>query len=212
MLRVKICGMRDPANIQEVGAIHPDFMGFIFYPGSPRCALGTDPEVLKGLPPLIRKIGVFVNESFESIQKTAARYQITTLQLHGQEGPELCDQLEQEGFTVIKAFGIADKKDLKKIKNYEKVCSYVLLDTKTGDKKVYGGSGISFDRNLLRDYDTELPFFLAGGISPDSLEEISAIRHPYFFALDLNSRFESAPGIKDAALIKQFTEKIILSL
>ncbi|MEN6618003.1 MAG: phosphoribosylanthranilate isomerase [Rikenellaceae bacterium] len=212
MIRIKICGMKQPENIWEIAALRPDYMGMIFYEKSPRCALDLSPEELHLLLPETCLVGVFVNETLLDIRKIAAKYRLTTLQLHGSESPEECKNLEEEGYTIIKAFPIAMAADFETIKTYENACSYTLLDTRCSSKEVnpplMGGTGRSFDWKLLRYYTARLPFFLSGGISPESVTDILRIDHPMFYAVDINSRFEISPGIKASKQIESFLEAL----
>lgn len=231
MLRIKVCGMKDPANIRAIADLSPEYMGLIFYPKSPRNCQRLDPRVLKALGSETRLVGIFVNETPYNIRKTAARFGFTTLQLHGNESPAACDALEQDGFTVIKAFPIATLNDMEAIAAYQDVCSYILLDTRITpnhcDNQIIpgilagntsgnipekhsesGGTGRSFDWNLLQHYPSQLPFFLSGGISPESIPALRSIVHPLLYAVDINSRFETSPGIKDPALIHSFMKTL----
>jgi len=201
MLRIKVCGMNHPENIREIAALEPEFLGLIFYSGSPRNALRLHTSALREIGPATRLTGVFVNETPYNIRKTAARYNITTLQLHGQESPAACEALEQDGFTVIKAFPVGSLQDLEAIRPYEDCCSYALLDTRSD---IPGGSGQTFDWSLLEAYDVSLPFFLGGGIGPGSISALKEIHHPRLYAVDLNSRFETSPGIKSPELLSTF--------
>lgn len=209
MIRIKICGMKQPGNIRDIAALSPEFLGLIFYAKSPRNAIQLDPKVLRELLPETRVVGVFVNETPYNIRKIAARFGLTFLQLHGNESPAACDALEKDGFTVIKAFPIATSADFEAIKAYEDVCSYALLDTKTGpSEQSPGGTGQTFDWGLLQHYHSSLPFFLSGGICPDNPDAIKKITHPMFYAVDINSRFETSPGIKSPELVAPFLREI----
>ena len=198
---LKICGLKYPENIQAVAALKPDFMGFIFYPKSPRYAEPLDVKYLESLPPAIKKIGVFVNEDLENILTTAYKYKLDGLQLHGTELVDMCRELKKLGYLVIKAFPIAEAYNFKVTKAYEGVCDYFLFDTKTDS---YGGSGVKFNWQILKDYKGETPFLLSGGIAVDDAEAILKIEHPKFVGIDLNSKFEEKPGMKNVSLLKDF--------
>ena len=198
---LKICGLKYPENIQAVAALKPDFMGFIFYPKSPRYAEPLDVKYLESLPPAIKKIGVFVNEDLENILTTAYKYKLDGLQLHGTELVDMCRELKKLGYLVIKAFPIAESYNFKVTKAYEGVCDYFLFDTKTDS---YGGSGVKFNWQILKDYKGETPFLLSGGIAVDDAEAILKIEHPKFVGIDLNSKFEEKPGMKNVPLLKDF--------
>ena len=183
---LKICGLKDPENIKQVAALKPDFMGFIFYDKSKRF-VGED-FVMPLISPEIKKVGVFVNANASYIVDKIDEYKLDLIQLHGDEKPEFCEVLNHI-VPIIKAFAVDETFDLKKTEPYKKKCSYFLFDTKT---KEYGGSGKQFDWNLLEKYDNSVPFFLSGGI----------------YAVDVNSKFESNPGVKDVKMISDFKLKI----
>ena len=176
-------------------------MGFIFYPKSPRYAEPLDIKTLEALPPTIKKIGVFVNEDIENILTIAYKYKLDGLQLHGTELVDMCRKLKKLGYLVIKAFPIAEAYNFKVTKAYEGVCDYFLFDTKTD---AYGGSGVKFNWQILKGYKGETPFLLSGGIAVDDAEAIRKIEHPLFAGIDLNSKFELKPGLKNISLLKEF--------
>jgi len=200
-MKIKICGMKYPDNIDAVVALKPDFMGFIFYPKSPRFAEPLDVATLNALPKNIKKIGVFVNEDLENILTIATKYNLDGVQLHGNELESMCKELQKSGFIVIKAFPIAEAYNFKVTKKYEGSCDYFLFDTKTD---VYGGSGLKFNWNMLEEYVGETSFLLSGGIAVDDAEAILQIKHPKFAGIDLNSKFEDKPGLKNVKLLKEF--------
>ena len=202
---VKICGMKYPENIQAVAALHPDFMGFIFYPKSPRYAEPLSPEVLDVIPASIKKIGVFVNEDLENILTIVYKYKLNGVQLHGSEMVSMCAQLKEAGLIVMKAFPIAEAINFIPAKRYEGVCDYFLFDTKTD---AYGGSGLKFNWGMLDEYRGETPFILSGGIAADDVESIQKINHPKFAGIDLNSKFEIRPGEKNVELLSVFLDTI----
>jgi phosphoribosylanthranilate isomerase len=198
--------MRDPENIRKVAALKPDFMGFIFYKKSPRF---VRPEALiqavDRIPQNIQKVGVFVNESTDTIIQTASLLGLNTIQLHGNESVEEVKRLKAAGLMIIKAFLIKDKIDLKETEPYEDSLDYLLFDTKTAAR---GGSGISFDWKLLEDFQSKRPWFLAGGVGIESIPEISNIRHPGFYGVDANSKLEISPALKDIKLVSSFIKNI----
>jgi len=198
---LKICGLKYPENIQAVSDLKPDFMGFIFYPKSPRYAEPLDNAVLNSLPATIKKIGVFVNEDLENTLTIAYKYKLDGLQLHGAELVDMCRELKKLGYLVIKAFPIAEAYNFKVTKSYEGVCDYFLFDTKT---EAYGGSGLKFNWKMLNEYTGDTPFLLSGGIALDDAEAIQKIEHPKFAGIDLNSKFEVKPGLKNISLLKDF--------
>lgn len=202
---IKICGMRFPENIAKVAALKPDFMGFIFYPKSPRYAESLDNAALNALPSTIKKIGVFVNENLENILTIAYKYKLDGLQLHGTEMVDMCAKLKKAGYIVIKAFPIAEAYNFKVTKDYEGACDYFLFDTKTD---AYGGSGLKFNWAMLDEYKGETPFLLSGGIAADDAEAILKIEHPKFAGIDLNSKFEVKPGLKNVEALREFLKEI----
>lgn len=204
-LKIKICGMKFPGNIAAVAALKPDFMGFIFYPKSPRFAEPVDAAMLKSLPTSIKKIGVFVNENLENILTIASKYDLDGVQLHGTELMGMCKELRKAGYIVIKAFPIAEAYNFKVTKAYEGACDYFLFDTKTD---AYGGSGLKFNWGMLNEYVGETPFLLSGGIAADDAEAILKIEHPKLAGIDLNSKFETKPGEKNVGLLKNFIDEI----
>ncbi len=193
--------MKIPENIAAVAALKPDFMGLIFYPKSPRYAETLDIAALNALSPSIKKIGVFVNENLENILTIAYKYKLDGLQLHGTELVDMCAKLKRAGYIVIKAFPIAEAYNFKVTKDYEGACDYFLFDTKTD---AYGGSGLKFNWAMLEEYRGETPFLLSGGIAADDAEAILKIEHPKFVGIDLNSKFELKPGLKNIDLLKTF--------
>ncbi|MDR1810493.1 MAG: phosphoribosylanthranilate isomerase [Prevotella sp.] len=199
-MKIKVCGMKEPENIRRLAQLPVDFMGLIFYPKSPRYAGELPPEALSVLPERIKKVGVFVNEQAETVLACMEKYTLDYVQLHGDESVETC-KLIREKYPVIKAFSIYDEADLGKTANYQDACDYVLFDTKTPQ---YGGSGQKFDWKILDAYTGRLPFFLSGGISPEDAEQLKTIHHPLLYAVDLNSKFETVPGMKDTGMLERF--------
>ena len=206
-LAIKICGMKFPENLLAVAALRPDFMGFIFYPKSPRYAEPLDIETINSIPKSIKKIGVFVNESLENILTVVYKYNLDGVQLHGSENVEICRKLKETGLLVLKAFPIAEAYNFNVTKAYEGSCNFFLFDTKT---EAYGGSGLKFDWSMLAEYTGETPFLLSGGIAADDAEAILKIEHPKFAGIDLNSKFEISPGFKNVKLINKFLQALRL--
>lgn len=197
---IKVCGMREAENIRRVAATGADWMGFIFYPRSPRAIKESD---IIDCPQ--RRVGVFVDAAPEEMMEKAARYRLDYLQLHGSESPEVCYALQKRGFAVIKAFSVATETDLAITADYEGRADYFLFDTKCPS---HGGSGRSFDWSVLAAYRGGTPFLLSGGINPESAEAILRFHHPQLAGIDINSGFETAPAVKDAEKIKAFIETI----
>lgn len=205
---IKVCGMREPDNIRRVAEAGADWMGFIFYARSPRFAGSLSPDEISKErtvrePPV--RVGVFVDATPEYMMEMGNKYALGYLQLHGNESPDTCYALQKRGYAVIKAFSIADEEDLKLTADYEGRADYFLFDTKCNG---YGGSGKQFDWSVLTAYKGQTPFLLSGGINPDSVEAIRNFYHPKLAGLDLNSGFETDPGMKDAGKLKTFIDKI----
>ena len=203
-MKIKVCGMKNPDNIREIAELPIQYMGFIFYEQSPRYA-GTSFPVDLEWPELLHRVGVFVNASEEDILFRVKQFGLTAVQLHGSESPELASSLKQRRLEVLKVFSIAENADLQKTALYEDCCDYFLFDTQT---PLRGGSGKSFDWNILSEYRGNCPFFLSGGIGPEDTERLLQFKHPRWAGIDLNSRFESSPGNKDAALLSYFINQL----
>jgi len=198
---LKVCGMTDGENIREVESLGIDLMGFIFYEKSPRCVH----QLPDYLPQQAQRVGVFVDANYETIMDRASAFGLTFVQLHGHETPSFCAQLQANGLRVIKAFSIAEASDLEPTGTYHGTCDYFLFDTKTA---THGGSGQRFDWKVLAQYQGPTPFLLSGGIGLDSLEALHRFSHPALIGYDLNSRFETSPGVKDVEAVKLFTLNI----
>lgn len=202
---VKVCGLREPANIRAVERLAIDLAGFIFYPRSPRCVPGDElhAEAVRGC----RKpaVGVFVNASPAEMLRTAGRFGLRWLQLHGEESPVVCETLRSRGYGVIKAIRVAAASDLAAARNYEGCADYLLFDTRCDG---YGGSGRRFDWAALDAYAGAVPFLLSGGLGPDCADALKRFAHPRFAGVDLNSGFETAPAVKDAGKLEKFILKI----
>lgn len=203
-MKLKVCGMRDPYNIQEVAALNPDFMGFIFYPPSPRYLASAIDIPWASLDDILLT-GVFVNEQRITIQEKAREFRLKAVQLHGNESPEFCRLLRDEGLKVLKAIPVDRKDDFKGAGKYRGAVDFFVFDTKT---EAHGGSGRRFDWELLQDYTADIPFLLSGGISIDDVERIRQLQHPMLSGVDINSRFEVAPGLKSAVLLQQFIDQL----
>ena len=187
--------MRDADNIREVDALGIDMMGFIFWPKSSRYVS----ERPAYLPQRARRVGVFVDEDVEQVRRTAADYALDYIQLHGAERPAYVGQLRE--WRIIKAFNIATVHDFAQTKPYEGLVDYFLFDAKG---KSVGGNGEKFDWDVLQAYAGGTPFLLSGGIGPDDAERVKAFHHPQCVGIDLNSRFEKEPGLKDIIKLKTF--------
>ncbi|WP_295729173.1 phosphoribosylanthranilate isomerase [uncultured Muribaculum sp.] len=204
-MMIKVCGMKEPDNIRNVAALTPMMMGFIFYPGSPRYAGGLDPDVVRSLPEHVRPVGVFVDATVDEVLSVCDRYGIRIAQLHGDESPETCRRLREAGMTVFKAVGIADETYMKRLEGYAGSVDMFVFDTKS---EARGGTGRKFDHSLLDGYALDIPYLLGGGIGPDDVDAIVAAMRPGMAGIDINSRFEVAPGVKNLRTLIKF----ILSL
>ncbi|PWK29005.1 phosphoribosylanthranilate isomerase [Arcicella aurantiaca] len=194
-MRLKVCGMRDAENIRQLLALQPDFMGFIFYEKSSRfVGEELDEELLKSFPHTTRKVGVFVNATASYILENYKKYNLDYVQLHGEELPDFCRSLKLKGVNIIKAFSVDESFYFGKLQNYKPYCDYFLFDTKGVEK---GGNGITFDWSILKKYDNEKPFFLAGGIDLENAHKALEIQNLKVYALDVNSKFEISPALKD---------------
>jgi phosphoribosylanthranilate isomerase len=201
-MKIKVCGLRDADNIKAVAALEPDYMGFIFYNKTPRFVDDIGIEVLGAIPSYTNKTAVFVDESAKTISALIDKYNFDFVQLHGNETPAFCKALRDQAI-VIKAFGIHNEFDFSQLSKYKNKVDLFLFDAKTD---IHGGSGKTFDWDILDKYDMDIPFFLSGGLSLDNLEEVKKITHPQFYGVDLNSKFEISPGMKDIEkLEKAFT-------
>jgi phosphoribosylanthranilate isomerase len=200
-LAIKVCGMKYADNIKKLSAIKPDLMGFIFYPPSKRFIglefLKTD---LVDISSQIIKTAVFVNAHLHEVLEFSKMYGMQAVQLHGNESPDFCKVIKNEGFTVLKAFGIDAQFDFTTLAPYLDVVDFFLFDTKTD---LHGGSGETFSWRILDNYEYKKPFFLSGGLSLVNLDSIKNINNEYFYGVDLNSKFELEPGLKD---IEQLTQ------
>ena len=192
---IKVCGMRDAENIRKVEAQGIDLMGFIFWPKSSRYVS----ERPAYLPTNCKRVGVFVDEDIETVKRITEDYALDFIQLHGHESRAYCAQLK--GLKLIKAFNIATTEEFKQTEPYTGIVDYFLFDTKG---KSVGGNGEKFDWSVLSAYDGETPFLLSGGIGPDDAGRVKTFRHPKCLGIDLNSRFEQAPGLKDINKLKDF--------
>ncbi|MBR4758390.1 MAG: phosphoribosylanthranilate isomerase [Bacteroidaceae bacterium] len=198
---IKVCGMRDTQNIREVEALKPTMMGFICWEGSSRNVA----EATAHLPSCIR-VGVFVNPQLDYVRRKVNQLKLNRIQLHGNESPQFCQELiAMTGLPVIKAISVRKKEDIQQYRQYKGIADLLLFDTKC---KTMGGSGEMFDWDILEAYDGDIPFLLAGGISPNDIERVSQFRHPQFIGIDLNSRFELRQGVKDITSLKHFINKI----
>ena len=219
-MKLKVCGMKYVDNIQQVAALQPDYLGFIFYEKSKRNFEGIIPE----LPKEIRKTGVFVNEIPEILVSLVDEYQLQAIQLHGDESVAYIQQLKvlfEERFQelspklkrltkpveIIKVFGIKDTFDFSVLESFEEVVDFFLFDTKGKER---GGNGVTFDWSVLKGYNSKKPFFLSGGIGVEEVSKVNEILKTDLpvYAIDVNSRFETKPGLKSIDKLKKFKEQL----
>ncbi|MEW5677012.1 phosphoribosylanthranilate isomerase [Flavobacterium enshiense] len=199
-MKLKICGMKHPTNIQEVAALQPDYLGFIFYEKSPRFFNGELPI----LPKSTQKVGVFVDAYLDDILGKIRQFNLQIIQLHGNETSEFCKLFQLIDIKIIKAFSVDDSFDFKALTAYEPVCDYFLFDTKG---KHHGGNGTAFNWDILKNYPSQKPFFLSGGIGLEAINKIKQLNLP-IHALDVNSKFEIEPGLKNTQLLKQLQNEL----
>ncbi len=197
---IKVCGMKEEQNIHALDLLQPSYIGLIFYEKSPRFV--GENEIPKTEA---QKVGVFVNSSLDCIVAQANKYEFTHIQLHGHEPISLAESLFEKGFKIIKNFSISDEIDNDAMEAWQPFCEYFLFDTKG---KGWGGTGEKFDWRLLHDNKLETPFLLSGGIAFEDASEIKKIKHKAFAGIDLNSKFEIEPGIKNIEQLKIFIDEI----
>lgn len=201
-LKLKVCGLCEAENIAGLLAIKPELIGFIFHETSPRfCA--QNPEVI--VPSHIIRVGVFVNRSLNYILEKKEQFGLNWVQLHGNESPKFCGEVRKH-ISVMKAFNINEGFDFQKLEAYADVCDYFLFDA---SGSMAGGNGIGFNWELLQKYKGTTPFFLSGGISPESVDALCKFQHPAWVGIDINSGFEIRPGLKDIEKIKQFKYELL---
>ncbi len=224
-MKIKVCGMRDPENIREVLSLGIDFIGFIFWKGSPRYVqnipmhAGIIPDKANKdindsamVKDGAKRVGVFVDEMPQTVITQVYNYHLDYIQLHGDESPTYIDNLKRTlipdiapNIKVIKALSIREADDVKRWRDYKDTADMFLFDTKCAS---VGGSGRKFDWTVLNVYDGDIPFLLSGGIGPEDADEVKTFSHPMCIGIDLNSKFETSPAIKDTEKLKLFIEKI----
>lgn len=204
-MKLKVCGMKYVDNLMMVAAVQPDYLGFIFYDKSKRNFEGVIPKLPKG----IKKTGVFVNEYLEIVVSLTEEYGLTAIQLHGDETPDYIKELKVHlpNIEIIKVFGIKNEFDFSILEPYQNEVDYFLFDTKGKER---GGNGVKFDWSVLKNYPYSKPFFLSGGIGPEDVEEVKKIKDSGLpvFAVDVNSRFEMKPGLKNVKEVKKFKNSL----
>jgi phosphoribosylanthranilate isomerase len=214
-MRLKVCGMTEPAQVDALEKMEVTFAGFIFYPKSPRYALRHMTTMQIKAFKTINKVGVFVNASVDEIKYMVDECRLQMVQLHGDETPKFCEKIA-DYISVVKAFRIAEGDNIEyKINEYMDICDMFLFDTQPltqGAEKTFGGTGKKFNWDLLRQVNVGKPYFLSGGIGPDDVKEVQQfMQEPAakaLFALDVNSKFETSPGVKDMSKVSKFYNEI----
>lgn len=206
--------MRDADNIRDISALGVDMIGLIFYPPSPRyvqqfsSGAGIIPDYAPDMGKTPLRVGVFVDDMPQNIVTRVYNYKLDYIQLHGNEPRETLENLRatiDPDIKIIKAISVSSAEDIKKYKEYVGAADLFLFDTKC---KTVGGSGEQFDWQVLQAYDGDVPFLLSGGIGPDDAERIKNFHHPKCIGIDLNSKFEIEPALKDVEKLKQFLVKV----
>ena len=197
--------MKFSENITEIATLQPDYLGFIFYEKSPRFFENNIPFLDKS----IQKVGVFVNPTFEEVKEKVTQYKLDLVQLHGDESADFCALIENKLIKVIKALSIDNEFNFNTLETYKKSCSYFLFDTKG---KHYGGNGTLFNWDILEHYSLDKPYFLSGGIGLENINAFEEFSKKEYakncIGIDLNSRFELEPGLKNAKTLKEFIQLI----
>jgi len=209
-MKLKICGMSH--NIEEVARLHPDYLGFIFWKPSKRFFDGAIPKLHNNTS----KVGVFVDANIDEIINRTNTYGLNAIQLHGNESPEFCENLKNRfknqtiNVEIIKVFSITDSFDFSQLNPYEKSSDFYLFDTKG---KLPGGNGYQFNWEVLKGYPSKKPYFLSGGIGLEELDNVLEFlqkeESKYCHAIDINSRFEISPGLKDIDKLKKFKNRLL---
>lgn len=210
-MKLKVCGITQLEQLLQLDELHIDYAGLIFYDQSSRCVTNKlEAGDIKPLVLSLKKVGVFVNATEGEIMTRVENFGLDIVQLHGDETPGFCNHISNQ-VTVIKAFRITHTNEQNidwMIKPYEEYCDYYLFDTNR--KNAYGGTGEKFDWKLLNQNKINKPFFLSGGIGPGDIEKLRAFEHPFFYAVDVNSRVEISEGIKDMESIKQLVDGLFV--
>ncbi|WP_047446207.1 phosphoribosylanthranilate isomerase [Alistipes sp. ZOR0009] len=203
-LLVKVCGITDAANAEEIAMLQPNMMGFILYPKSSRYIdFLKAKEIIALLPKGIKKVAVLVNEPLHRAKQIADSRTFDILQLHGNESIEYCQSLATR-IPIMKAFGVVDQLPAE-LEAYSRCCTYFLFDTKSEN---YGGSGQKFNHEILKQYSNNLEFLISGGIDLDDIDSIIGLKHEKLKGIDINSKFEEIAGIKDVNKVKKLIKKI----
>ncbi len=197
---IKVCGMRDANNIQAIDHLHPDWMGFIFYPQSSRYVS----EVPNILPQHAKRVGVFVHPQFRDVIEHVKQYNLDAVQLHGTASPQMCETFRERGLIVLRAQPVTET-FVAETAEYVGKIDYFVFDNPT---LKFGGSGQRYNWSLLNRYTGPTPFLLSGGLSPQLINELKQFHHPFLAGYDINSGFEISPALKDEAAVMQFIKEI----
>lgn len=202
-MKLKVCGMRENENILALSDLRPDYIGFIFWAPSTRYVNIPTPKLDKK----IKKTGVFVDANVEYVQDIIVTHQLQAVQLHGKETPSYCELIKEFGVEVIKSFSIKDYFDFSLLVPYQENCDFFLFDTKGPSP---GGNGYTFNWSILKDYYSQKPFFLSGGIGLENIQQVKELLNSTLplYGIDVNSKFESAPGLKKIEALIKFKNEL----
>jgi phosphoribosylanthranilate isomerase len=205
-MEIKVCGITSVEQLSALQGIGVHYAGIVLHEASKRYAGEKLRERTHAIEALdISRIGVFVDASIETIEHAIEEFALVGVQLHGNESPEFCRSLMEKA-NVVKAFHIDSNTGIDELTApYQDACNYYLFDTASAEG---GGSGRKFNWDLLDKALVNKLFFLSGGIGPEDADKISNFYHPFLYAIDINSRFETKPGVKDIELIKEFIDSI----
>ena len=206
MTKIKVCGMRSGTQVSLLADAGADFAGLIFYPLSKRFVGELDNEEKTAIKKTgMKKFGVFVNEEIEVVEKAIEEFDLFAIQLHGDELPEYCIRL-RKNIHLVKVFRLQESWDVDDLcRPFMNCADYFLFDNGSGN---YGGTGKKFNWQLLKDAHINKPFFLSGGIGPGDAEVVREFEHPFFYGIDINSRFEISPGEKDLSTVRSFINEL----
>ena len=202
-MKIKVCGMKFSENVSNMVDIGIDYVGFIKWQKSSRFSSNT-PKISDS----VKKVGVFVDSPIGEVKSSIKKNNFDLVQLHGNESIDYCHCLKGSSL-IIKAFNIDEKFCFSKLKGYEEVCDYFLFDSKG---LLPGGNGKKFNWSLLKNYKLQKPFFISGGIGFNDIFQVKELIQSNLpvHAIDINSKFENSPGVKNTELIKLFKEKLEL--
>lgn len=204
--QIKVCGMREPANIADLVELPINYIGTILYPKSPRYSGEREDtaQAFRSLNSSVQKVGVLVHPTLSFIEEMQEKFAFDYLQLHSDESLDFCREAAKIA-PIIKAFGIDTTTNFQTIESYSTIADFFIFDTAT---KAYGGSGKKFDWTLLDNYHGEKPYLLAGGLTVDDAQSLTTITDPRCMGFDINSGFEISPALKDISQIKEFVTTI----